>query len=85
MDGINPARRDLSKIQAGVILLHGRGDTMIPYTESIALAHALPKEKVMLFLIEGYAHTDIKPKRKDLPQILGAMELLLQQRIEEKK
>lgn len=85
MDGINPARRDLSQIRARVILLHGRGDTMIPYTESIAIAKALPAEQVTLFLIEGYAHTDIKPKRKDLPQILGAMELLMQQRVEEKQ
>lgn len=84
MDAINPARRDLSRIRARVILLHGRGDTMIPYTESIAIARALPAEQVTLFLIEGYAHTDVKPKRNDLPQILGAMELLLAQRVEEK-
>jgi len=84
MGGINPARRDLSRIRARVILLHGRGDTMIPYTESIAIARALPAEQVTLFLIEGYAHTDVKPKRNDLPQILGAMELLLAQRVEEK-
>lgn len=85
MDGINPARRDLSQIRARVILLHGRGDTMIPYTESIAIARALPADQVKLFLIEGYAHTDVKPKRKDLPQILAAMELLLQQRVKEKE
>lgn len=85
MDGINPASRDLSRIRARVILLHGRGDTMIPYTESIALARALPDEQVTLFLIEGYAHTDVKPKRKDLPQIIGAMELLLAQRVDEKQ
>lgn len=82
LQGINPAVRDLSQIKAQVILLHGRGDTMIPYTESIAIAHALPKDQVTLFLIEGYAHTDVKPKREDLPQLLSAMELLMQQRVE---
>lgn len=81
LDGINPSRRDLSKIRAQVILLHGRGDTMIPYTESIAIAKVLPKDKVKLFLIEGYAHTDVKPKREDLPQLLSAMGLLMQQRV----
>jgi len=81
LHGINPAKRDLSQIKAQVILLHGRGDTMIPYTESIAIAQALPKDQVTLFLIEGYAHTNVKPKRGDLPQLLGAMELLMQQRV----
>ncbi|TNF92132.1 MAG: alpha/beta hydrolase [Gammaproteobacteria bacterium] len=82
LQGISPSNRDLSQIKAKVILLHGRGDTMIPYTESIALAQALPKDQVTLFLIEGYAHTDVKPERGDLPQLLGAMELLMQQRVE---
>lgn len=78
--GINPAVRDLAKIRAKVILLHGRGDTMIPYTESIALARALRVDQVELFIIEGYAHTDVRPKRKDIPQLLKAMETLLAQR-----
>lgn len=78
--GINPASRDLSQLKAQVILLHGRGDSMIPYTESIAIARALPAEQVNLYIIEGYAHTNIKPKRKDLPQILAAMQQLLAQR-----
>lgn len=81
LQGINPANRDLSQIKAQVILLHGRGDSMIPYTESIAIAKALPKDQVSLYLIEGYAHTDVKPERQDLPQILGAMELLMRQRV----
>lgn len=82
LQGINPASRDFSQIKAQVILLHGRGDTMIPYTESIAIAQALPKDQVNLILIEGYAHTDVKPEPEDLPQLLGAMELLMQQRVE---
>ena len=80
LDGINPARRDLSQLRAQVILLHGRGDSVIPYTESIAIARALSPEQVKLFIIEGYAHTNVKPKRQDLPQILEAMQLLMAQR-----
>lgn len=84
LDGINPARRDLSQLHAQVILLHGRGDTMIPYTESIAIAQALPAEQRKLFIIEGYAHTNVKPKRQDLPQLLEAMQLLMSQRFKSK-
>ena len=48
LEGINPAAHNLSRLRADVILLHGRADTMIPYTESIALAGALPESQVQL-------------------------------------
>jgi len=48
LEGINPAAHELSQLQADVILLHGRGDNLIPYTESIALADALPASQVQL-------------------------------------
>ncbi len=79
--GIDPSVRSLSQMRARVILLHGRADTMIPYTESIALARVLPAEQVSLFLIDGYAHTNIRPARGDLPQLRAAMQLLLDQRV----
>ena len=78
--GINPAAHDLSQLRADVILLHGRGDNIIPYTESIALAHALPSSQVRLFLIDGLAHVDFRPKPHDVPQVLDAIEALLSQR-----
>jgi pimeloyl-ACP methyl ester carboxylesterase len=81
LQGINPAAHDLTRLRAGVILLHGRGDTLIPYTESIALAGALPADQVRLFLIDGLAHVDFRPKAHDLPQLLGAMEALLAERM----
>ncbi|MCK4744361.1 MAG: alpha/beta hydrolase [Sulfuriflexus sp.] len=81
LEGINPAAHDLSAMQAQVILMHGRGDTFIPYTESIALARALPPGQVQLFIIEGYAHTSVRPKREDIPQFLDMMEALLEQRM----
>ena len=61
--GIDPASQDLSQLHAHAILVHGRGDTMIPYTESVALAAALPAEQVQLFLIDGFAHVDVQPQR----------------------
>lgn len=82
LEGIDPASHDLSRMQARVILVHGRSDNIIPYTESVALAEALPAEQVNLFLIDGFAHVDVQLKRRDLPQLLRAMELLLRQRAE---
>jgi acetyl esterase/lipase len=81
LDGINPAAHDLSRLQAEVILLHGRSDNLIPYTESIALADALPANQVQLFVIDGLAHVDFRPKAHDVPQLLGAMEALLAERM----
>ena len=78
--GIDPASQDLSQLHAHAILVHGRGDTMIPYTESVALAAALPAEQVQLFLIDGFAHVDVQPQRSDIPQLLAATQALLAQR-----
>jgi pimeloyl-ACP methyl ester carboxylesterase len=80
LEGLNPAARDLSALPAQVILVHGRSDTMIPYSESVALARALPPERVRLFLIDGLAHVDVQIKRQDIPHLLDAMEALLAQR-----
>jgi pimeloyl-ACP methyl ester carboxylesterase len=44
--------RDLSRLKAKLILVHGKDDVIIPYTQSIALARALPSEQVKLFIIE---------------------------------
>ena len=80
LDGLNPAVQDLSRFRAQAILVHGRSDTMIPYTESVALARALPPGRVQLFLTGGFAHVDIKPDKQDIPQLLAAMQALLAQR-----
>lgn len=80
LKGINPAAHDFSGLRADVILLHGRGDNLIPYTESVALAEALPADRVQLFLIDGLAHVDFRPQAQDIPQLLDAMAALLAQR-----
>ncbi|MGB5259701.1 MAG: hypothetical protein WBO34_04175, partial [Gammaproteobacteria bacterium] len=77
LEGISPAAQDLSQLRARVILLHGRSDNLIPYTESIALADALPESQVQLFLIDGLAHVNLRPEVHDVPILLGAMEALL--------
>lgn len=81
LEGINPAAHDLSDLQAEVILLHGRSDNLIPYTESITLAGALPANQAQLFIIDGLAHVDFRPQAQDVPQLLNAMEALLAMRL----
>ena len=80
MDGLNPAAHDLRQLEAQMILIHGRGDNIIPYTESIALAQALTPGRVALFLIDGFTHVDLKFTRQDVPVLLQVMESLLSQR-----
>jgi fermentation-respiration switch protein FrsA (DUF1100 family) len=81
LEGLDPSAHDIATLKAQVILLHGRGDTMIPFTESVALARTLPPEQVRLFLIDGFAHVDVRVERKDIAQMLAAMEALLAQRV----
>ncbi len=77
---LNPAEHDLSRIAAHAILLHGRSDNLIPYTQSLALARALPPDRVQLILIEGLAHVDLRPRSEDVPQLIQAVQALLDQR-----
>lgn len=49
-------RYDLSRLEAHLILIHGRADPLIPYTESVALHDAVPNSE--LFLIDGFSHID---------------------------
>ena len=78
--GINPAGQELSRLQARLILLHGRSDNLIPYTESVALSQAVVPGPAQLFLIDGLAHVDLQPRAHDIPQLLAAMEALLAER-----
>lgn len=80
LGALNPAQQDLSGLKANFILLHGRGDDFIPYTQSLDLARALPANRARLFLIDGLAHVDIRPQSQDLPALLQAVETLLFER-----
>lgn len=77
LQGLDPAAHDLGRLRAAVLLLHGRGDTLVPYTESVALAHALPAGQVKLFLVDGLAHVTFRPETHDVPQLLDFMTALL--------
>ena len=53
------SRRDLTRLQADLILIHGRGDPMVPFSESVALAHAARPGTASLSLLGGLDHVDI--------------------------
>ena len=56
MAALDLKRRDLSKLSARLILVHGRDDSIIPYSESKALAAALPEGQAKLYVVNSLAH-----------------------------
>ena len=80
IEALNLANRDLSGLQAELILLHGTDDTIIPYTESMSLAAAVQPGQAELFLIDGLAHVDAKPLGLDRHAMWRALHALFTQR-----
>jgi pimeloyl-ACP methyl ester carboxylesterase len=58
IDGLNLALYDLSKLRGHLILVHGRGDPLVPYSESEALASAASNARVSLFVVDEIGHID---------------------------
>jgi fermentation-respiration switch protein FrsA (DUF1100 family) len=58
MAALDLAARDLSAAPPA-LLLHGRDDTIIPPSESVALAGALGETRVRLILLDSLAHADL--------------------------
>jgi dienelactone hydrolase len=58
IDGLNLALHDLSKLRGHLILVHGRTDPLVPYSESQALAAAASNARVSLFLVDDIGHID---------------------------
>lgn len=80
MEALNLANKNLSQLRANLILLHGTDDTIIPYTESMALARAVKPGRAELFLIDGLAHVDVRPFGLDRRALWRAVNSLLAQR-----
>jgi pimeloyl-ACP methyl ester carboxylesterase len=57
IDALDLSRRDLSGLTAPLLLVHGRDDSIIPYSESVALAAAAPRAE--LYLVDGLAHVEL--------------------------
>jgi len=92
IDRLDLARHDLTPLQARLILVHGRNDNLIPYTESLALAGAVPAGQARVFLIRSVlGHVDLGVSdfftwrfwREDLPdlwRLWRVIDLLLAER-----
>lgn len=74
------ADKDLNALRAHVILVHGRDDDIIPYTQSIALAERLPPGQVDLYLVDGLFHVDLDPGLLDGWRLWRAIRTVLRKR-----
>jgi hypothetical protein len=60
IDGLNLALYELSKLRGHLILVHGRGDRVVPYSESQDLAVAASRARVSLFLVDDIGHVEFR-------------------------
>ncbi|MDO9371060.1 MAG: alpha/beta hydrolase, partial [Gammaproteobacteria bacterium] len=52
--------KDISRLKARLILVHGRSDNLTPFPESIALAQAVPASQARIYLInQVLGHVDL--------------------------
>lgn len=77
---LNIANRDLTALKSRMILIHGYDDDIIPFTESIALARALPPDRRTLCLVRGLMHVDLEPRLADTYRLWRAISALLRER-----
>ncbi|MEE8623188.1 MAG: alpha/beta hydrolase, partial [Alphaproteobacteria bacterium] len=57
MAALDLKKQDFSKLAARLILVHGRDDAIIPYSESEALAAVAPRAD--LYVVDSLAHVDL--------------------------
>ena len=77
--GLDLKKRDLGALTAPFILIHGRDDPVIPETESIRLAAALPD--ATLYLVDSLNHVDPRPAGLiDRLTLLAAINRVLERR-----
>ena len=59
--GLDLARQDLGRLQADLLLVHGRDDPIIPSTESEALAKAMPADQATIYVVDSLSHVELSP------------------------
>lgn len=60
LNALDPASHDLTRLTGRLILVHGRNDRLIPYSETLALANAVGQERARVFLIHRVlGHVDL--------------------------
>jgi pimeloyl-ACP methyl ester carboxylesterase len=92
LDALSLHNKDLGRLEARLLLVHGRNDNLIPYPESLALAQAAPPGKARVWLIDRLlGHVDLNLSRglnwqfvrQELPDVrrmLGVVDALLGER-----
>jgi hypothetical protein len=80
IEALDLAERDLSKLDAQLILVHGLDDNIIPFGESIALAEAVSDGRARLYLLRGLQHVDRDFDSLDAWRMWRALQALLAQR-----
>ena len=61
IESLDLASRSLQGLQAHLLLIHGRDDPLIPATESLALAAAVPPGQADVFVVGNLSHVEIHP------------------------
>ncbi len=80
LESLNLANKNLDRLKARLILVHGLDDDIIPPSESKALAGAVAQNKVDLFLIDGLKHVDAGASALGSAKLLSAVYRLLEER-----
>jgi pimeloyl-ACP methyl ester carboxylesterase len=56
LDDLSPRNMALSRLAGRLILIHGAEDTLVPYTESLAIGAAATRAE--LFIVDDFSHID---------------------------
>lgn len=80
ISALNLAGKDLSRLKARMILVHGLDDGIIHHSQSLALSKALPATQADLYLIDNLVHVELKPGLIGSWHLLRAVSALLKER-----
>jgi pimeloyl-ACP methyl ester carboxylesterase len=64
-EALDLSARNLGKLQAQLVLIHGPDDRVIPVSHSRRLQDALPESQARLFEAEGLEHVEVSPGWRD--------------------
>lgn len=65
LDALDLASRDLDRLKAALVLIHGPQDRVIPISHSRRLRDALPQGQARLFEADGLEHVAVSPGWRD--------------------
>jgi pimeloyl-ACP methyl ester carboxylesterase len=92
IDALTLSNKDLTRLHARLLLIHGKNDALIPYPESVALGRAVAPSQARVFVLNGVlGHVDFTMSRffsmqfwsKELPdawRLFRVANLLLKER-----